>query len=153
MLTMKTRYALKALTFLAERGDRQPTQIGELAERGEIPKKFLEAILRELKQHGILAAQRGRAGGYMLRRDASEVALADVIRALDGPIAPVPCLSRTAYRRCDECRSESACGVRLVLRDLHQATTSILERTSLADLLAKTREAAAETDEALRYTI
>jgi Rrf2 family protein len=151
MLTMKTRYSLKALAILAERAGQQPVLIAEMAEREAIPRKFLEAILRELRQHGFLTAQRGRGGGYRLNKAPDEIALADVIRALDGPIAPVPCLSRTAYQRCSECKSEHACGVRLVLRDLHEATTGVLERTTLADLVRRTREAASESP--LRYVI
>jgi DNA-binding IscR family transcriptional regulator len=76
-----------------------------------------------------------------------------VIRALDGPLAPVPCLSRTAYERCAECKSERACGVRLVLKDLHEATSNILENTTLADLLRRTREAAEDASTTLRYAI
>lgn len=153
MLTMKTRYALKALTILAESGPQRPVLIGELAEREAIPRKFLEAILRELKQHGLLSAQRGRNGGYRLQRRAEDITLASVIRALDGPIAPVPCLSRTAYQRCSECKSERACGVRLVLRDLYEATASVLERTTLADLLRRTQQATAEAPPAPAYSI
>lgn len=153
MLTAKTRYALKALAILAERGDREPTLISELSEREAIPKKFLEAILRELKQHGILSAQRGRGGGYTLRQKPQDITLAAVIRALDGPIAPVPCLSRTAYRRCDECKSERACGVRLVLKDLYEATASVLEHTTLADLVRRNREASHEAARAFAYSI
>jgi len=144
MLTMKTRYALKALTILAEAGPQEPVLIGELAQREAIPRKFLEAILRELKQHGLLSAQRGRNGGYRLQKRAEDITLANVIRALDGPIAPVPCLSRTAYQRCAECKSERACGVRLVLRDLYEATAGVLESTTLADLLRRTQQATGE---------
>jgi Rrf2 family protein len=153
MLTMKTRYALKALGILAERGLQQTTLIAEMSEREAIPRKFLEAILRELRQHGLLLAQRGRGGGYRLRKPPEEINLAEVIRALDGPLAPVPCLSRTAYERCAECKSERACGVRLVLKDLHEATSNILENTTLADLLRRTREAAEDASTTLRYAI
>lgn len=153
MLTKKTRYALKALAMLAERGDREPTLIADVAEREGIPKKFLEAILRELKQHGMLSAQRGRGGGYVLRLRPEEITLAAVIRALDGPIAPLPCLSRTAYRRCDECVSERGCGVRLVLVDLHEATLNLLENTTIADLVRRTREASTEAGLAQIYSI
>lgn len=153
MLTMKTRYALKALGILAERGPQQTTLIAEISEREAIPRKFLEAILRELRQHGLLLAQRGRGGGYRLRKPPEEINLAEVIRALDGPLAPVPCLSRTAYERCAECKSERACGVRLVLKDLHEATSNILENTTLADLLRRTREAAEDASTTLRYAI
>lgn len=152
MLTMKTRYALKALGILAERGMAQTTLIAEIAEREAIPRKFLEAILRELRQHGLLLAQRGRGGGYRLRKPPEEIALAEVIRALDGPLAPVPCLSRSAYERCPECKSERACGVRLVLKDLHDATANILEGTTLADLVRRTHEAG-DASATLRYAI
>ena len=153
MLTMKSRYALKALGILSERGPRQATLISDISEREGIPKKFLEAILRELRQHGLLLAQRGRGGGYRLRKPPEQIALADVIRALDGPLAPVPCLSRTAYERCAECKSERACGVRLVLKDLHDATSSILESTTLADLVRRTHEASEQSSSSLRYAI
>src|SRR5688572_16804825 len=153
MLTMKTRYALKALAILSERGLRQATLSAEISEREEIPHKFLEAILRELRQHGMLLAQRGPGGGYRLSKPPEDIALADVIRALDGPLAPVPCLSRTAYERCAECKSERACGVRLVLKDLHDATANILEKTTLADLVRRTREASDGNSDNLRYAI
>lgn len=153
MLTMKTRYALKALGILAERGQGQATLIADISDREGIPRKFLEAILRELRQHGLLLAQRGRGGGYRLSRPPEEIALAEIIRALDGPLAPVPCLSRRAYERCAECKSEGACGVRLVLKDLHDATANILEKTTLAHLVRRTREASEKSSAVLRYDI
>lgn len=153
MLTMKARYGLKALAILAERGAGQATLSTEIAEREGIPQKFLEAILRELRQHGMLQAQRGPRGGYRLRKPPEGIALADVIRALDGPLAPVPCLSRTAYERCAECKSERTCGVRLVLGDLHEATAKILENTTLADLVQRTQQASEVRSENLRYAI
>jgi Rrf2 family protein len=152
MLTMKTRYALKALGVLSERGPGQATLIADIAEREGIPRKFLEAILRELRQHGLLSAQRGRGGGYRLRKPPEEIALAEIVRVLDGPLAPVPCLSRSAYQRCPECKSEQTCGVRVVLKELHEATERVLENTTLADLARSTR-AAAELPAALRYAI
>ncbi|HEY6725289.1 MAG TPA: Rrf2 family transcriptional regulator [Polyangiaceae bacterium] len=153
MLTMRTRYALKALTVLAATGSSKPVLIGELAEREAIPRKFLEAILRELKQHGLLTAQRGRGGGYALRLKPEEITLASVIRALDGPIAPVPCLSRTAYRKCDECKDERTCGVKLVLKDLYDATAQVLEGTTLADLARRTQQAEGQTSHTFAYSI
>lgn len=152
MLTMKTRYALKALGVLSERGPGQATLIAEIAEREGIPRKFLEAILRELRQHGLLLAQRGRGGGYRLRKPPEQIALAEVVRALDGPLAPVPCLSRGAYERCPECKDEKTCGVRLILKELHEATAKVLENTTLADLVQTTRRAAQQTA-VLRYAI
>ncbi len=153
MLTMKTRYALKALAVIAQGAGREPTLMSHIAQCENIPKKFLEAILRELKQQGLLTAQRGRGGGYLLKQPPEDISLADVIRALDGPIAPVPCLSRTAYRRCDECKSEHACGVRLVFKDLHNATANVLEQTTIADLVRRTREANTHAAEVYSYSI
>src|SRR5262252_6922364 len=116
MITMKTKYALKALGYLAASPPEAPVLIAEIADREEIPKKFLELILAELKQHGFVRSRKGRGGGYFLAVSPERISLAGVIRVLDGPIAPVPCLSRTAYRRCEGCRDEATCGIRLVLQ-------------------------------------
>jgi Rrf2 family protein len=143
MLTMKTKYALKALALLATVDQATPMLIADIAEREGIPKKFLELILRELKQHGILDSRKGRGGGYLLRRRPEDINLASIIRILDGPLAPVPCLSQTAYRRCEGCEDERTCGIRLVLKEMHQSTLRVLEGTTLADVAAKVKEAAA----------
>ena len=153
MLTMKTKYALKALALLATVDQAEPMLIADIAEREGIPKKFLELILRELKQHGILDSRKGRGGGYLLRRRPEDINLASIIRILDGPIAPVPCLSQTAYRRCEGCEDERTCGIRLVLKEMHQTTLRVLEGTTLADVAAKVREAAAGTKPVARYSI
>ena len=133
MLTKKAKYALKALAQLT-RSPGEPRSTAELAQLEAIPHKFLEAILRELKQHGFVRARKGPGGGYELARPAETISIASVLRVTDGPIAPVPCLSQTAYRRCEECRSESACGIRYVLERAHAATLRILESTTVADL-------------------
>ena len=137
---MKTRYALQALTQLAERPG-TTVLIAELAQRGRIPRKFLEAILRELKQHGLLTSQRGRRGGYALNLAAGQITLANIVQALNGALAPAPCANRIPYQPCDECKSGGACSVRLVLEDLHDATAKVLEGTTLADLARRTHEA------------
>lgn len=134
MLTMKTKYALKALAQLAAAPPGEPMLIADIAASDEIPLKFLQLILRELKQHGVLYSKKGRGGGYLLARKPSEVTIASVLRIMDGPIAPVPCLSKTAYHRCEGCADESRCAVRLVLKDMHEATLRVLERTTLAEL-------------------
>ena len=103
MLSQRSRYALRALVHLASRGDFRPAPIGEIAEAVAAPRKFLEAILLELKRRHLLVSSRGRMGGYALARPASEISFADVIRALDGPLALAPCASRTAYRPCETC--------------------------------------------------
>ncbi len=150
MLTMKTKYALKALAQLATAVDGQPLQIADIAEQDQIPRKFLEAILAELKHHGFLRSRKGRGGGYLLAKPADTISLASVIRVLDGPIAPVPCLSRTAYRPCEGCKDEATCAVRLVLKDAHAASLQVLESTTLADMVSRGQENALPV---LRYSI
>lgn len=139
MLTRKAKYALKALTQLAF-STGEPRTTAELAERDSIPRKFLEAILRELVQHGVVRSRKGPGGGYELARPAEAISIASVLRVMDGPIAPVACLSQTAYQRCAECKHESTCGIRLVLRDAHEATMQILESTTVADLARRSGE-------------
>lgn len=135
MLPMKSRYAVKALVFLARR--QAPAQIVEIAEAEAIPRKFLEAILVELRNHGLLTSRRGKNGGYALRVPPVQINLGDTIRMLTGPLAPLPCLSKTAYQRCAECTDEGTCAVRTLLADVHAATLRIMDNTTLADLLAK----------------
>lgn len=150
MLTMKTKYALKALAQLAMATDGQPLQIADIAEQDQIPRKFLEAILAELKHHGFLRSRKGRGGGYLLAKPPDTISLASVIRVLDGPIAPVPCLSRTAYRPCEGCKDEATCAVRLVLKDAHAASLQVLESTTLADMVKRGQGTALPV---LRYSI
>lgn len=153
MITMKTKYALKALAYLANAPPDEPVLIAEIAEKEDIPRKFLELILAELKQQGFVQSRKGRSGGYFLATSPDKIALAGVLRVLDGPIAPVPCLSRTNYRHCDGCRDEATCGVRLVLQDLYEASVKILESTTLADLIERVDRATKEGPPVLRYFI
>ena len=133
MLTMKTRYALEALTQLAQRPGALVV-IAELAESAHVPRKFLETILRELKQHGLLISQRGRGGGYTLSRAAPEITLASIIQALHGPLVPVACVGNAAGSTCETCRDGGTCSVRLVFEPLRTATAQVLEGMTLADL-------------------
>jgi Rrf2 family protein len=153
MITMKTKYALKALAYLATAPPEAPVLIAEISEKEGIPKKFLELILAELKQHGFVRSRKGRGGGYFLAAEPQKIPIAGIIRVLDGPIAPVPCLSRTSYQPCDGCKDEATCGVRLVLQDLYEASVRILESTSLADLVKKVETASKEGPPLLRYFI
>ena len=134
MLTRKSKYGLKALLVLAEETDRGPVLISELADRQRLPKKFLEAILLELKRAGLLHSKKGKGGGYVLGRKPTEITVGQVIRVLEGPLALTPCVSQTAYRRCDECPDEQACGVRLAMKEVRDATARILDNTTLAGL-------------------
>src|SRR5512147_1482378 len=112
MITNKTKYALRALYRLAVAEPGSPMLIAEIAEVEQIPRKFLELILVELKTHGLLKSRKGRGGGYLLARSPESISIADVLRITDGPMAPVPCLSKTSKERCADCRDEATCSVR-----------------------------------------
>ena len=137
MLPMKSRYALKSLVFLARHGDDGAVPVARIATEEAIPVKFLEAILLELRNAGVLTSRRGPNGGYSLRLAPKDVHLGDVIRALTGPMAPLPCVSKTAYQRCAECVDEATCAVRLLMADVHRATLKIVDSTTLADLVSR----------------
>src|SRR5215470_4789379 len=141
MISQKARYALRALLYLAARGDEAPVQISEIAEAEKIPRKFLEAILLELKKTGIVRSHRGRAGGYSLGKPAKDISFADVLRVTDGPLALTPCVSVLAYRKCDDCFDEAVCGIRKVMAVARDATAEVLESRSLAQAAAQMRRA------------
>ena len=134
MLSRKSKYGLKALLVLAQEAGRGPVLISELARREAIPRKFLEAILLELKRHGLVQSRKGKGGGYFLRRGPAEITFGEVIRVLEGPLAMVPCVSRTAYATCVDCVDERACGVRLAMKEVRDATARILDHTTLVDM-------------------
>jgi Rrf2 family protein len=135
MITQKSKYALRALLALAARADGVPMMISEIAEQEVIPRKFLEQILLDLKRAGLVASRRGKAGGYLLLRRPETVTFGEVLRLIDGPLAPLPCLSKMAYRRCGDCASETACKLRKVFARVADATRDILDTTTLADVL------------------
>jgi Rrf2 family protein len=137
VLSRKSKYGLKALLVLAQDAGRGPVLISELADRDAIPKKFLEAILLELKRHGVVQSRKGKGGGYFLRRKPAEITFGEVIRVLDGPLAAVPCVSQMAYMKCAECVDEQTCGVRLAMKEVRDATADILDNTTLADVNKK----------------
>lgn len=138
MISQKAKYALRALIALAKSDVPGETlMISDIAERQRIPKKFLEQILLDLKHHGIVASKRGKAGGYLMLRSADTITFGEVLRIIDGPIAPLPCLSRMAYRRCEDCKDERSCEVRHVFARVAEATRDVLDRTTIADSLAR----------------
>jgi Rrf2 family protein len=137
MLSMKSKYGLKALLILARQDGQKPMLVADLAAQEALPKKFLETILLDLKRHRIVDSRKGRGGGYFLRRKPTEVTFGEVIRALDGPLAAVPCVSQTAYMPCRECLDEATCGVRFAMKEVRDATAKILERTTLASVNAE----------------
>jgi Rrf2 family protein len=136
MLTRKSKYGLKALLMLADETGRGPVPVSELAERQRIPPKFLEAILLDLKRHGFLQSKKGKGGGYTLSRGAGDITVGQVIRALEGPLALVPCVSQTAYMPCEECVDEKTCRVRWAMKEVRDATARILDNMSLTGLNA-----------------
>jgi len=134
MLSQKARYALRAMIELA-REDGQVTA-GELSVRADAPRKFLEAILLTLAREGLVVSRRGKFGGYLLGRPATDISFAAVIRLVDGPLALAPCVSRTAFRRCEDCRDLATCALREALLKARDATAQVLEGYSLADAVA-----------------
>jgi Rrf2 family protein len=137
VLTKKSKYGLKAVLFLAQQTGRGPVLVSELSERERIPKKFLESILLDLKRFGLLQSKKGKGGGYFLSRPPDQITVGQVVRALGGPLALVPCVSQTAYARCEECVDEATCGVRKAMKEVRDATSQILDNTTLAGLNAK----------------
>jgi Rrf2 family protein len=152
MLTHKSKYALKALLVLAKEFGQGPVLISEVSRRERIPRKFLELILLELKNEGLLGSKKGKGGGYFLARSPHAIHVGDVLRALAGPLAMTSCVSQTGYRRCEECIDERTCGVRLVMKEVRDATAKILDATSLTDILKRV-EVAGWNKAALSYAI
>lgn len=153
MISKKTKYALKAVLYLARRYERGPILISDLSRDEGIPKKFLELILLALKNNGILQSKKGKGGGYYLGKPPKEVSMGKVIRLMEGPIALVPCVSATAYAPCLECLNEHTCGIRLVMKDIRAATAKILDKTSLADVLEREDKEKEKGQDILNYAI
>jgi Rrf2 family protein len=135
LISKKAKYGLKALLMLAQVHGKDPVLIVDISKKERIPKKFLELILLELKRHGLVQSKKGKGGGYFLSRNPGSITLGDVIRFLDGPIALVPCVSRTAYRKCEDCEDEATCGIRIVMKEVRDAMGMILDGTTLSDVI------------------
>jgi len=133
MLSQKAKYAIKALLVLARAKDGVLVQVNEIAEQQNIPKKFLDLIFFELRRHGLIVSTRGREGGYALAHPAADISIASIVRAVDGPLAPLPCASVKFYRRCSDCEDEKTCEVRRLMREVRDAASAILDNTSLAE--------------------
>lgn len=144
MLNNKVKYAIKALLHLAREHGNGPVLIADLAEQERIPKKFLELILLELRNHGLLASKKGKGGGYYLNMNPDLISLGRVIRLMEGPLAPLPCVSQTRYERCAECVDEAACGLRMVMKEVRDATARILDGASLLDVLKRVEKSSME---------
>lgn len=128
-----------------------PMLISDIAQTEQIPRKFLELILLELRNKGILQSRKGKGGGYFLARAPGHVTLGEILRVVEGPLAPIPCVSKTAYMECRDCRDEKTCGVRMVMKEVRDATARILDSTTLADVLGRVNSANGKA--ALTYEI
>lgn len=137
MISKKTKYALNALVYLARNENDGPILISQIAKAQHIPQKFLEAILLDLKNAGILNSKKGRGGGYYLIKTPEEVNMADVMRLFDGAIALLPCVTHRYYERCEECRDEATCGIRDVFQEVRNETVNILKRSTLAEIMSR----------------
>ncbi len=138
MITQKMKYALKALLVLADEAAQpkpRPLTIEEIARRAGTPKRFLEHILLEVRNAGVITSIRGRAGGYTLAKPPAEISLSDLLRRIDGPIAPLPCLSRSAYQRCADCTDEATCRIRKVFAEVFWSYLLIIDSLTLEDML------------------
>jgi Rrf2 family protein len=133
VLSQKTRYALKALLELSSIPPGDSLSSAEIAARRNIPAKFLEAILVELKRDGLVRGQRGRGGGYQLGQGPEEISFGAVVRLMEGPLALLPCVSQTQYRRCADCKDERNCELRILFREVRDSTAAILDDRTLAD--------------------
>lgn len=139
MITQKMKYALKALLVLGDSAAAPAPEaltIEAIAKKSGAPKRFLEQILLELRNEGVVASMRGRAGGYVLVKRPEEIAIARLLRLIDGPIAPLQCLSQRAYQRCEDCTDETACRIRKVFAEVYWSYLILIESLTLADMLA-----------------
>ena len=151
-LSLRGEYALRALVVLGLNAEKPVVRIQTISEQQNIPKRFLEQILNELKGAGILASKRGLAGGYRLGRPADKITLAEVIRLVEGPLAPVSCVSEKFYEKCS-CPDESKCGIRSVMKEVREAIVKVLEQVTVAQLCDRVRLLQGHLDNPLDYVI
>ena len=143
MMTQRSRYALRAMLFLAAQpAGGKPIPMNRIATEANVPRKFLELILADLREAGFLVSHRGKAGGYFLSRPNHLISLGEIIRVIEGPLALIPCVSRTAYRACADCKDEATCAIRAAMARVRDETARILDGTSLADAIAEDLAAA-----------
>ena len=135
MISNKAKYAFRALLAVASAPEGESLTSAEIARRHSIPHKFLEQILLDLKKAGILDSRRGKSGGYVMLRPADTISFGEVLRLFEGPLAPLPCLSRQSYRRCEDCESEARCEIRREFGRAYEASRQVLDSRTIADAL------------------
>jgi Rrf2 family protein len=151
-LSSRGEYALRALVVLGMNYGPSVVRISTICEQQNIPQRFLEQILNDLKELGIVESKRGLAGGYRLRRPPEQISMAEVIRYVEGPLAPVSCVSQTSYARCS-CPDESKCGIRSIMKEVRDSIAKILEKVSIADLCERVRLLQGVHDNPMDYVI
>lgn len=152
-LSSKAKYGLRAVYALARSAGEPPVLIADLAERERIPRKFLEAILLELRNAGILHSRKGKGGGYSLARSPDAITVGQVLRIIDGPLAPAPCVSEKAFGACEECVSIETCGTRLVMKEVRDSIAKILDTTTLAAVIGRLHLVERERKHDVAYSI
>jgi Rrf2 family protein len=135
MLSKKSKYAINALVYLAKANSGLPIQISKIAESENIPRKFLEAILLDLRNAGMLSSKKGKTGGYYLHLTPEEINIAEVVRLFEGAIALLPCVAHKYYERCEECKDEATCGIRSVFADVRTETVNMLKKATLREII------------------
>jgi len=153
MISKKTKYALKAAIYLAREYEKGPILIADLARNEKIPKKFLELILLSMKNNGILMSKKGKSGGYYLAKSPRTVSMGQIVRIMEGTVAPVPCVSESSYEKCEECENENTCGIRIVMKDVRDVIANILDNATLADVLEKIDMAQQKGRDTLNFVI
>lgn len=149
MLSKKVKYGLKAVLYMARHYDERRIIVSEISSKEYIPHKFLEKILLDLKQKGILESKIGRQGGYSLSRSPDLITVGEIVRLLEGKIAPIPCVSRVAYEHCFDCEDESTCEIRQVMQLVRDAMVKMLDHTSLLDALRPNSKASVPLSQAM----
>ncbi len=135
MISKKTKYGIKALTYLARQENKTPVQIATISKSENISQKFLESILLTLRKNGFLGSKKGKGGGYYLLIDPKGIKMSSVMRILEGPIAMVPCVSLNFYEKCDDCPDEKTCAVHNLMIEVRDSSLHIFNNKSLADLI------------------
>src|SRR5215469_8465143 len=152
-ISKRTQYGLKAVIALGRRYGEGPVLIASLSAEETIPLKFLEGILLDLKGRGVLESKKGKGGGYQLSRPPSTITIGSIIRFMEGPLAPLPCASETAFKACEECPDVESCGIRIIMRQVRDRMAEVLDKTTLADLLRQMDEARQKKPPVLMYHI
>lgn len=140
MLSKKTKYAINALVFIAKNKDDQPISVSRISAEQNIPLKFLESILTELKNARILNSKKGKYGGYSLNGNPEEIHMAKIMRLLDGAIALLPCVTFEFYERCEECIDEETCGIRQIVMEIRNETVERLKNATLAEIIKREKK-------------